>query len=475
MRETIIGVFSVVTVIVAVLAFGLMRVTIGDVSNKGEAQRATMAAVAQLQVEGLLVERWLAGRANTEEVREPFKGGAAKARAEAATTLANTLEQTTKQEPTFAGVRPNLIVLFDTKGVTLGRNGSTLMRGEDLGKRHPAMVKSIVAGNSGSSVWYDPEHNEQLLASYAPIREDGEVIGGIVIGTAFNDERLQAIADTSAGGVGLYAAVPKGDGLVVAAKTATITPEMTDKAAAALPALDAGQVVALGDYLAGYDAAAKTLGAYGDGKQAVVVAVNKLRTVGSFSSLIWPFLGVLVMGLLLTGVAAHLMDNYVSQPISDLEDGLLAVINGQTDIRFELEHKVLGGLVFRINSLLNQLLGVQEDDTDDQGRPSTAPSSSSFSAALNVDERMVSLSADDVADAAALRDEAPEDYYKRVYDEYLAAKRAIGDPVDHVRFAQFSQRLKGLEQQLMTKHGKPFRYAVEAKGKEVVFVAVPLA
>ncbi|HHH27495.1 MAG TPA: hypothetical protein ENK57_03975 [Polyangiaceae bacterium] len=473
MRETIIGVFSVVTLAVTVLAFGLMRVTIGDVSNKGDAQRAVTAAVAELQVEGLLVERWLAGQANTEAVREPFKAGAEKARSEAATTLANTLEQATKQEATFAGVRPNLIVLFDDEGVTLGRNGSTLMRGEKLGARHPEMIETIKAGNSGSSVWYDPEHNTQLLASYAPIREDGEVIGGIAVGTAFNDERLEAKSTNP--DVGLFAAVPKGEGLVVAAKTGPITDAMTEKADAAKTALDAGQVVALSGFMDGYDAAAKSLAAYGDGKQAVVVAVAEIKTVGSFRSLIGPFFGVLILGLILTAVAAHLIDNYISQPISDLEDGLLTVINGQTDIRFELEHKVLGGLVHRINSLLNQLLGVAEDDTDEQGRPSTAPSSSSFTAALNVDERMVSLSLEDVADAAALRDEAPEDYYKRIFDEYLAAKRSMGDPVDHIRFQQFQNRIKGLEQQLMTKHGKPFRYQVEAKGKEVVFVAVPLA
>lgn len=474
MRETIIGVFAVVILAVAVLAFGLMRVTIGDVSNKGEAKRACTAAVAQLQVEGLLVERWLAGQANDERMQEPFKAGSEKARSEAATTLANTLEQDTKKEKAFTGNRPNLIVLFDQQGVTLGRNGSTLMRGEKLGERHPEMIATIKEGNSGSAVWYDPEHNIQLLASYAPIRDDGEVVGGIAIGTAFNDERLQSLSSNT-GEVALFAAVPKGDELVVAAQSNQVDEAMTAKVNEAAPAVESGQVVALGHFVEGYDAAAKSLTAYGSGKEAVVVAVAEIRSVGGFGSMIGPFLGVLVLGLILTAVAAHLIDNYISQPISDLEDGLLAVINGQTDIRFELEHKVLGGLVFRINSLLNQLLGVAEDDTDEEGRPSTAPSSSSFTAALNVDERMVSLSADDVADAAKLRVEAPEDYYKRLYDEYIMAKRSIGDPVDHIRFAQFSQRVKGLEQQLMSKHGKPFRYQVEAKGKEVVFVAVPLA
>ena len=43
------------------------------------------------------------------------------------------------------------------------------------------------------------------------------------------------------------------------------------------------------------------------------------------------------------------------------------------DRRFEIEHAELGGLVFRLNSLLNQLIGVQEDETDADGRPTPAP------------------------------------------------------------------------------------------------------
>jgi hypothetical protein len=56
----------------------------------------------------------------------------------------------------------------------------------------------------------------------------------------------------------------------------------------------------------------------------------------------------------------------------------LAIINGQSDLRFQLEHPELGGLVFRINSLLNAMMGVAEDTTDDQGRPSQGPSAQGF-------------------------------------------------------------------------------------------------
>lgn len=474
MRGTIIGVFGVVVFVVSVLSFALMRATLGDVSNKGEAQRAVTSAVAQLQVEGLRIERWLTAQANLDESREPFKAGAEAARGESATTLANSIDQKTKNDPAFAGVRPTLIVLFDTKGVVLGRNGSNLMRGEKLGDRHPEMVSTIAAANSGSAVWVSKEHNEQMLMSYAPIHEDGEVIGGIAVGTAFNDERLQSTSDATSQ-TALLAVVKGKNGSEVVAKSSTVKDPMLAALTSAEQAFNTDATIALSGLDESLEGAAKALAGYGDGKQAVIVAAATAQNVGTFGSLLWVVLGVFALGLVLTAVGAHLVDQYISQPISDLEDGLLAVINGQTDLRFELEHKVLGGLVFRVNSLLNQLLGVKEDDTDAQGRPSVAPSSSSFTAALNVDERMVSLSFEDVEDAAALRDEPPEDYYKRLYDEYVAAKRSIGDPVDHVRFAHFSQRIKGLEQQLSGKHGKPFRYRVEAKGKEVVFVAVPLA
>jgi hypothetical protein len=54
-----------------------------------------------------------------------------------------------------------------------------------------------------------------------------------------------------------------------------------------------------------------------------------------------------------------------------MEEGLLQIINGKTDLRFEIEHPDLGGLIFRINSLLNALMGVPE--TDEEGRTSTSP------------------------------------------------------------------------------------------------------
>jgi hypothetical protein len=150
-------------------------------------------------------------------------------------------------------------------------------------------------------------------------------------------------------------------------------------------------------------------------------------------------------------------------------------MNGKTDLRFEIEHAEYGGLVFRINSLLNQLFGVQEDETDDQGRPSRAPSSTSFEDALSVDERMAT-SADgaDAGDQRTLREEPEAKYYARIFGEYIAGKRSLGDPVDHITQEAFTARIRASEAEMAQKHGKPVRYKVEVRGREVVLLAVPL-
>jgi hypothetical protein len=110
----------------------------------------------------------------------------------------------------------------------------------------------------------------------------------------------------------------------------------------------------------------------------VLVASLPSSLVGSLNGLLWPVLAIGGLGLVLVVAGGVLLGNYISAPISELEDGLLAIINGQSDLRFQLEHPELGGLVFRINSLLNAMAGVAEDTTDDQGRPSQGPSAQGF-------------------------------------------------------------------------------------------------
>ncbi len=479
MRLKLIALFSLIVVVVGGLAYALSTVALRPLTQQdsNEPNRAVGAAVAQLEVEGLATERWLSTRAADPALREPF-GRPDAAKGEAATEAADKVSEAAKTAPELQGVKAAQIMIVNAAGVVLGRNGSKLGRGDDLGAVYPSLQASLKAGTPMSDVWVSQARDEQLLASYAPIRgADGAVLGGLVFASAITNERLTDASNKTSGHA-LALAVKRDQGLGLVAKSSNVD-EALEKAlvsgaaaTAAMQTLTSGETQRLSGLPDGYSGHAKVLDGYGDGRRAVVVAVVKPAEVSLGSALLWPALVAMLVGILLVVGGAVLLDAYLSRPLSEIEDGLLAIMNGQTNRRLEIEHAELGGLVFRINSLLNQLFGVTEDDTDEEGRPSRAPTGRGFTDALAVDES-VAMSGASAADAAALFAEAEDAYYARVFGEYIQAKRGVGDPTDHITQGDFVARLQGSEQELAQKHGKPVRFKVEAKGKEVVLIAVP--
>ncbi|MBI4702188.1 MAG: hypothetical protein HY744_13750 [Deltaproteobacteria bacterium] len=481
MRAKIIAVFTLVVALVIVLSFGLVRTSLADISNRGDSPRAATGAVGHLEVEALRVERWL-GRETilNDTLRDPFDIGEEKARQLAASRTCDAVSEKAKGEEAFLNFKPSMIAMFDRNGIVLGRDGSALMRGENLGDRHPRMLEAVLTGVTGSDVWFDRGRHEQLLASYAPIRSlQGQVIGGIVVGTTFNHERLGRVSEITSGNL-LVAAVPSGRQVELVIVPPQAPPEIqaalkTEAAlSAGVQALASDQAVEVAGLPKGYLGSARRMAGYGDGKQGVIMAVVPLQGVADLGTLLWPLVGAFALGLLLVVVGSYFLDAYISRPVSDLEEGLLMIINGQRDVRFELEHAVLGGLVSRINSLLNELLEVEEDTTDDQGRPSIAPPPIAAGAELNVDERHMGSAPGEVEEAAELGAEAEDAYQQRLFEEYVAARESVGDPVGEMSVGAFAERVKGIEKELGEKHGVRVRFLVEPQQKSVVLVAVPL-
>jgi hypothetical protein len=225
--------------------------------------------------------------------------------------------------------------------------------------------------------------------------------------------------------------------------------------------------------------AASPLPSFEDGKNALLVAAAPASLIADPSGLVLlPIFGAVAVGIILVLVGGWLLGAYITRPINMLEEGLLAILNGQADRRFELDHAELGGLAFRIDQLLNQLMGVEEDTTDAEGRVSKSPNAANFNDALAVDDkRMTQGSGDVTMDPESIRRlsiEPPPQYYSRIYAEYVTAKKAIGEPTDHISEQAFAARIQGMEKEATEKYGRPVRYQVQARNKEVVLLAVPL-
>src|SRR5277367_2796704 len=272
MRGKLIAVFAVVVVVVGVLSYALTRATLGDLSTPGETPRALAGASAQLQVDGLVLERWLAGEVTNPKLRESFNAGTEPARFEAARQAADKLGEAAVSTPELSAQSIQLVAIVDKSGKVQARNGSNLMRGDDLGSFYPLLREWLKKGATGSDVWVNRARNEQMLASYAPIREaDGSVIGGLVVGTALNDGRLTSASDRTSGRM-LVAAVKDADKLDVVAKSSGVTPELTTAITvspakdSALQALATGQVVDVAGMPRDYVASARALEGYGNGR-----------------------------------------------------------------------------------------------------------------------------------------------------------------------------------------------------------------
>jgi hypothetical protein len=387
MRFKIIVVNAGIIVLATILSFVMLTTSLkGVVSDpterKHEVERSLRAAASQLALDALRFERWLEKNVAADAVRSAFTMPTPEARQQAALNEANRLRDAASGDDQFNRMTPSLVALVDAEGVVVSRDGSNLMRGEKLSLAYPALGDALKTGRTGSAVWINRQRQEQLFASWAIARgENGSVIGAVVIGTPLNDERLTRTSELTSGALlALARSTDKGLDMVADSRAAGAAEAALNAAPVATAARSsvASKGVAIVDGVVDD----RIIGAlpvegYG-GTDTVLVASVPASRVANFFSLLWPVLAVGGLSLVLVVFGGVLLGNYISQPVSELEDGLLAIINGQQDLRFQIEHGELGGLVFRINSLLNAMTGVPEDTTDDQGRPSKAPSAQGF-------------------------------------------------------------------------------------------------
>lgn len=476
MRIKLIAVNSLIVVIVALLSFLLMRSALGTAAGSkdqllADAENNVNGAASRLELDGLRAERWLAGVAAEPATLDALSKATAAARGDAATTRCDALVSRMKNTPLFERNVPTLVALVDTMGRIVGRNNSNLSRGDDLAGVYGGLKATLSSGQSGSDIWYE---RDRYLASYAVVRdEQGRTLGGLVIGRPLNDTLSRVSEATTARPLVLVA--PKGTGFEVVGHSAQQSNELDEGVENV-----AGDMLknALGhqqtDHVRSGDLllAASPLPAFGEGQRALLVAAapaSLIQDPTMFALL--PIGGALAMGLVLVLVSSWLLGNYFTKPISMLEEGLLAILNGQTDKRFELDHAELGGLAFRIDQLLNQLMGVEEDTTDAEGRVSMSSHPSRYTESLEDEKQGSSAAADLVQQLAS---EPADQYYARIYREYIAAKKANGESTEHITESAFVSRIQGMETDAAQKYGRPVRYQVQARNKEVILIAVQL-
>jgi hypothetical protein len=485
LRNKIIAVNAIIVLLVGLLSWALMRQEIGAAAGNqtvllADAKHEVQGASARLQLDALRTERWLTQRASDPATLDAFQKSTDSARKEAATSICDRTLSDARGSSAFEGIAPAVTMLIDENGKMVGRNGSSLNAGRDLGADYPAFKDALAKGRSGSDIWANKDRQDSFLASYVPVRTaDGRVVGMIALGVGLADELARVSEQTTGRALAILTQEKGAEVEVVAHSTNTgsLAEAVTGGAKDLVKRVfDGGKADAVpaSDMFVG----ASPLDGLGDGKHSELVSAAPSSVIDNPGAMATPILYVAGLGIFIVIIGGWMLGNYITRPINMLEEGLLAILNGQQDKRFELDHPELGGLAFRIDQLLNQLMGIEEDTTDEQGRPSKAPSAADFREAMSVDRSTQGAVGDgqpvDPAQAQALASEAPAQYYARIYREYINAKKALGEQTDHITEQAFATRIQGMERDASQKYGRPVRYQVHARNKEVVLLAVPL-
>ena len=477
MRLKIIVTNAIIVLLVGILSYFVVRQKLSGSEDtaaaKTSVERGAAGAAGELQLQLLRAELWLAEQGSTDELRDRLANAALDdpSRRARATAALDDIKRRAADARNVFMVAPDIAALVDVNGKAVGRSDNTqAYDGEDFGKQYPALLDALKENRAGSDVWLATNFSHKYLVSYAPVRdkEGGKPLGLVVFGWTLSDQSIANFAD----GATVLAVSEGGTPKVKATANATAAPSLPSDVEGSMKDLVLG-ALRNGTNTASTPtsvAGAAALRNVGKGDVAAIVVGRKLGGMADRADdVVLPILIAMAVGLAFVFIGGWLLGNYMTDPIGRMEETLLQVINGNTNQRVQIEHAELGGLAFRINQLLNTVLGVEEDDTDDEGRPSAPPAQNHFQEALAVDDRNT-----DAGQVATLAAEPEGAYYARLYREYLDAKRANGESVEGITQDVFVNRIKGMEKDQASKVGKPVRYAVQRRDKQVVLLAIPL-
>lgn len=175
-------------------------------------------------------------------------------------------------------------------------------------------------------------------------------------------------------------------------------------------------------------------------------------------------LGALAISML----GLYLTHRRLVTQVDQIELGVTDIINGNVDRTFRPVGAELDGLANGLNVMLARLLGRPEpgeEEFDEEGNPI-------IPGRVDFEEGEEKPAVD--PDLANLAKESEPDYYKRVFTEYVAARKAAGSP-DDVSFENFIAKLKVNEGKLKAQYNcRAVRFRVVTKDGKVSLKPVPI-
>jgi len=309
-------------------------------------------------------------QANTATLRGVFMQVDGNRRRERAFSACESVESWFSDPARGRDGKPEIVVVTDAAGALVARSSSVnLLIEDDLTAALPSLSQVLRDGVPRHDVWDRPDSGLLLQVGIAPIRGgDGAVLGGLVVGYDLSN----GVASAQAAILGRDVAFLTAARIYSSSLDSTTSGELQSmlfgesELARHTAAAIAGDATSPWRRTVG---GRDVMGVTGQLPMArsvpvgFVVLADRAAYLAPTGAVNWI---LVMMGLGMVAVVVYGLMLAVSliRPLEDIEEAVLAVINGQTDVRVDVEGSELGGLAYRINQLINELTGVAEDTGD---------------------------------------------------------------------------------------------------------------
>lgn len=379
------------------------------------------------------------------------------------------------------GHKADIIAVVGANGHVVARDlNINAMYDDDLKARYPSVGKAL-DGVANKDVWNFDGHLYRVGA--APIRSRaGAIVGALVIGyvasasdAAGDREKLGTEVAYFLDGKIAASSFSKGGGESVeeqqlAKQLFSDPPRLADGAVAGN--MTKPETVRIGseEFVA---AAGPLPGNLTRSKSGYVVLASVTAARAGIGSI--EFLA-LVLGLIALLVAVGgvvLTAMRFLQPLDEIESGVTEVINGNRDYSWDAPSKDFEGLANGLNVMLARLLGRPDPSDDELGDAGESAQQQRWGGELAVDATATGPQTS--PELAALANEPEEQYVKRVFDEYCAARKQTNEGVEGLTFDGFAQKLKQNEVALRKKYGaRMVRFKVVVKANQTTLKPYPI-
>jgi hypothetical protein len=373
-----------------------------------------------------------------------------------------------------AGKKADIVAVVGANGHVVARDlNINALYDDDLKSRYPSVSKAL-DGVANKDVWNFDGHMYRVGA--APIRSRaGTVAGALIVGYVASEN--DAASDREKLGVNvayfldgkIHASSFKKEG-GESAEEKSLAAQLFDGAhladATVAGSMTKAQPIKIGasDYIA---AAGPLPGNLTRSKSGFVVLAP--LTAGAEGSVEFLVFVLGFVALVVAVGAAVLTAMRFLQPLDRIETGVAEVINGNREVVFDTPSKDFEGLENGLNVMLARLTGRPDptDEDDGSGQPARWGGELTVDAAVTGPQTSPEL--------LALAQEPEELYLKRVYDEYVAARKQTNEGTEGLTFEGFAQKLKQNEGNLKKKYNCSLvRFKVVVKNNQTTLKPVPI-